>query len=123
MSPTSDVPADHGGIDVDQLMRSIPLVGPSTPCPHLQGATGGETRADRAADGHNDFAWMVRGWLQNQLDDSSVGDLENMPIGQTDLRRLKESRIGCQFWSAFVPWSATAPPPPVHRATTLRWDV
>ena len=30
-------------------------------------------------------------------------ELENMPIGQTDLVRLGESGLGGQFWSAFVP--------------------
>ncbi|KAK0617478.1 dipeptidase 3 [Immersiella caudata] len=70
----------NGVVDVDQLLRKFPLV-----------------------DGHNDFAWMVRGWLQNQLDDSGLRELQDMPIGQTDLGRFKKSRVGCQFWSAFVP--------------------
>ncbi|KAF6816599.1 membrane dipeptidase [Colletotrichum musicola] len=54
-------------------------------------------------DGHNDFAWMVRGWLRNRIDHASEGAIQNMPIGQTDVRRLREGQVGCQFWSAFVP--------------------
>lgn len=55
-------------------------------------------------DGHNDFAWMIRGWLRNRLDHSNTVDLVDLPIGQTDLQRLEKSQVGCQWWSAFVPW-------------------
>lgn len=59
--------------------------------------------ADEFIDGHNDFAWMIRGWLQNRIDTTTTNVLRNMPIGQTDLQRLKAGRLGCQFWSAYVP--------------------
>ncbi|KAH8172386.1 membrane dipeptidase (Peptidase family m19) domain-containing protein [Sarocladium implicatum] len=60
-------------------------------------------RTTPLADGHNDFAWMIRGWLQNRVDDTTASTLRNMPIGQTDLQRLKASALGCQIWSAYVP--------------------
>lgn len=53
-------------------------------------------------DGHNDFAYMVRGWYQNRVDRADFR-IDDMPIGQTDLRRLRNGKMGGQFWSAFVP--------------------
>jgi membrane dipeptidase len=52
-------------------------------------------------DGHNDFPYMIRGLYGNDL---NVADLNSMPIGQTDLRRLRQGRLGGQFWSAYIPW-------------------
>lgn len=46
---------------------------------------------------------MLRGWLRNRLDHLSNDTIQDMPIGQTDVRRLREGQVGCQFWSAFVP--------------------
>lgn len=53
-------------------------------------------------DGHNDFAYMIRGWFQNNVGHDSF-NIESLPIGQTDIGRLKRGRLGGQFWSAFVP--------------------
>lgn len=55
------------------------------------------------ADGHNDFAYMVRGWFRGNLGRPDF-DIHTMPIGQTDIARLRKGRLGGQFWSAFVPW-------------------
>ncbi|KAI6351541.1 hypothetical protein MCOR31_011972, partial [Pyricularia oryzae] len=71
---------DHAATAARELMRKVPLV-----------------------DGHNDFAWILRGWLRNRLDHLSNVTIQDMPIGQTDVRRLREGQVGCQFWSAFVP--------------------
>jgi hypothetical protein len=54
-------------------------------------------------DGHNDFAYMVRGWFRNNLNQPDF-DIHTMPIGQTDLGRLQRGMLGGQIWSAFVPW-------------------
>nr|ABV48726.1 dipeptidase [Penicillium lilacinoechinulatum] len=53
-------------------------------------------------DGHNDFPYMIRGWLQNQIN-GQESTIRDMPIGQTDILRLKAGSVGAQFWSAFVP--------------------
>ncbi|KAJ6445343.1 cytochrome P450 monooxygenase monooxygenase [Purpureocillium lavendulum] len=53
-------------------------------------------------DGHNDFAYMVRGWFRNNLSQPDF-DIHAMPIGQTDISRLHKGKLGGQFWSAFVP--------------------
>ena len=51
---------------------------------------------------------MLRGWFQNDLL-SKRAELDTMPIGQTDLVRLKRGHLGGQFWSAYVPWQASLP--------------
>ena len=76
------------------LMRSCPLIGMLSPC--IYGSRG---YTYTHLDGHNDFPYMIRGWNCNDM----KAELENMPIGQTDLVRLGESGLGGQFWSAFVP--------------------
>ncbi|CVK98974.1 related to microsomal dipeptidase precursor [Fusarium mangiferae] len=53
-------------------------------------------------DGHNDFPYMIRGWFGNNFELFHPG-IHNMPIGQTDLTRLRKGLIGGQFWSAFIP--------------------
>lgn len=55
-------------------------------------------------DGHNDFPYMIRGFYGNNLDD---GALQDTPMGQTDLTRLRQGQLGGQFWSAYVPWYVT----------------
>lgn len=46
---------------------------------------------------------MVRGWFQNNVSQPTF-DIHMMPIGQTDITRLRKGKLGGQFWSAFVPW-------------------
>lgn len=45
---------------------------------------------------------MIRGWFGNNFELFHPG-IHNMPIGQTDLTRLRKGLIGGQFWSAFIP--------------------
>lgn len=53
-------------------------------------------------DGHNDFPYILRGWCALN-ESTSLIDARDMPIGQTDIVRLRKGHIGGQFWSAFVP--------------------
>ncbi|OAQ67507.1 membrane dipeptidase GliJ [Purpureocillium lilacinum] len=62
-----------------------------------------DTESGRSnSHGHNDFAYMVRGWYRNNLSQPDF-DIHAMPIGQTDISRLRKGKLGGQFWSAFVP--------------------
>lgn len=57
------------------------------------------------ADGHNDLPWVIREKTKHnvwQLDIS--GRVE----GDTDIPRLREGRVGTQFWSVYVP-TGTSP--------------
>lgn len=71
-------------------------------------------------DGHNDFPYMIRGWYKNRVDRTDF-DIQNMPIGQTDLTRLTKGMVGGQFWSAFVPW--LGPSFQLHLLMTKRADL
>ena len=55
-------------------------------------------------DGHNDLPWVIR--------EQFGGDVENFDISvyaqfDTDIPRLREGRVGTQFWSVYVPSSMT----------------
>ncbi|KAF2219171.1 membrane dipeptidase GliJ [Elsinoe ampelina] len=45
---------------------------------------------------------MLRGAYQNDLD-AENSNVTSMPVMHTDLARLQAGKIGCQFWSAYVP--------------------
>ena len=52
-------------------------------------------------DGHNDLPWAHRLGHRYDLD---AADLEaGLPGVRTDIPRLREGRVGAQFWSAYVP--------------------
>jgi membrane dipeptidase len=60
-------------------------------------------------DGHNDLPWVIR------QDPSARGDVFAYDLtrvherGDTDIPRLREGRVGAQFWSAFQPTGAPHP--------------
>ncbi|KAL6112981.1 dpep1 [Pungitius sinensis] len=51
-------------------------------------------------DGHNDLPWQLRLQFNNQL--SNV-DLNTLETTHTNIPKIKEGRLGAQFWSAYVP--------------------
>jgi membrane dipeptidase len=62
---------------------------------------------DRAIlfDGHNDLPIAIRERL-GPAPDLSKYDLRTRTPGHTDLARLKEGRLGAQFWSVYIPGEA-----------------
>jgi len=60
-------------------------------------------------DGHNDLPWTIR------QDKHARGDVFAYDLtrphqeGDTDIPRLREGRVGAQFWSAFQPTGASHP--------------
>ena len=55
-------------------------------------------------DGHNDLPWVIR--------EEFGSDVENYDISayaqfDTDIPRMREGRVGTQFWSVYVPSSMT----------------
>lgn len=62
-------------------------------------------------DGHNDLPWEIRqgydGWRKTLDLDADTSKLPH-PL-QTDLPRLKRGHVGAQFWSVWIPGSATGP--------------
>lgn len=53
-------------------------------------------------DGHNDLPWALRSDKQAHGDVAAY-DLRKTTAGQTDLARLREGRVGAQFWSVYIP--------------------
>lgn len=51
-------------------------------------------------DGHNDLPWQMRKLFNNQL---SLVDLHTFNGTHTNIQKIKDGRLGAQFWSAYVP--------------------
>lgn len=56
-------------------------------------------------DGHNDLPWVIR--------EKFGGDVENYDISvyaqfDTDIPRMRDGKVGTQFWSVYVPSSMTS---------------
>ncbi|XP_040897553.1 dipeptidase 1 [Toxotes jaculatrix] len=51
-------------------------------------------------DGHNDLPWQLRKQFNNEL---NKVDLNTLSTTHTNIPKIKEGRLGAQFWSAYVP--------------------
>src|SRR5271157_4990261 len=60
-------------------------------------------------DGHNDLPWVIRIDAQARGDVVAYDLLRPHQDGDTDIPRLREGRVGAQFWAAFQPTSAPHP--------------
>lgn len=67
-------------------------------------------------DGHNDVPWALRERYDNVIAPFDFGNTTAAPDGEggvsamhTDLPRLREGRVGAQFWSVYVPASLDEP--------------
>lgn len=70
---------------VDRILREVPLI-----------------------DGHNDLPWQYRDRTKNRVSMIDIAEdqskLEPRPL-HTDIPRLRQGRVGAQFWSVYVPAS------------------
>jgi membrane dipeptidase len=86
------------------------LVLPACATAHLdtQGADEHTARAHRVlattplVDGHNDLPWAIRTDESAPMDVAAY-DLRGRTPGHTDIDRLRQGRVGIQFWSVYVP--------------------
>jgi membrane dipeptidase len=53
-------------------------------------------------DGHNDLPWAIRE-DKNHPRDVDAYDLRKRTPHQTDLARMREGKLGGQFWSVYIP--------------------
>lgn len=53
-------------------------------------------------DGHNDLIWTIRE-NSGASGDVEAYDLRNRTPGDTDIPRLRDGRVGGQFWSVWIP--------------------
>ncbi|WP_432199810.1 dipeptidase [Erythrobacter sp. W53] len=79
-------------------------------------------------DGHNDVPIQLRGRYGNQINDfdfqdtlDTGPDAANGRVMHTDLIRLKQGKVGAQWWSVYV--SASLPEPEAVQATVEQIDV
>ena len=55
-------------------------------------------------DGHNDLPWAIREYKPAPGDVIAYDIRTHAPgMGQTDIPRLREGRVGAQFWSVYTP--------------------
>jgi len=68
-------------------------------------------------DGHNDVPMQLRDRFGNVLSNLDFHDTRHVPTGeeggfdamQTDLARLRQGKVGAQFWSVYVPAGLSEP--------------
>ena len=58
--------------------------------------------ASPVIDGHNDLPWVLRNAADGNVE---LAVIENPSSIDTDIERLREGRVGSQFWSVYVPSS------------------
>jgi membrane dipeptidase len=96
------------------LLSLVLLVGCTTP-PRAQGG-GADPHLATAlrvlettplVDGHNDLPWAIRTFADAPHDVDAY-DLRSRMPGHTDIPRLRDGRVGIQFWSVYVPSRAVA---------------
>jgi membrane dipeptidase len=107
-------------------LLSVPALGqrPASPEAVAQSAL----KAAPVWDGHNDVPEQLRDRRRNVLGDFDFADTTNTAdpakgviVMQTDLKRLRQGRVGAQFWSVYV--SATLSEPQAVQATLEQIDV
>jgi membrane dipeptidase len=52
-------------------------------------------------DGHNDLPWQYRTFAKDNVSAINIAVVQK-PLLQTDIPRLKQGRVGGQFWSVYV---------------------
>ncbi|GMV07682.1 MAG: membrane dipeptidase [Gemmatimonadota bacterium] len=58
-------------------------------------------------DGHNDLPWAIRGSETAPHDvNAPAHDLRGTTPFHTDIQRLRQGRVGAQFWSVYIPFEA-----------------
>lgn len=80
---TATRPTDSHAAVAERVLRSTPLI-----------------------DGHNDLPWAIRGYTAAPMDVEQY-DLRARTVGHTDIARMRDGRLGGQFWSVYVPGEST----------------
>jgi len=81
-APSGTATAEGSGRHIDRILAEVPLI-----------------------DGHNDLPWEYRDRVKNHLAQLDIGQDQShlaKPL-HTDIARLRQGRIGAQFWSVYVP--------------------
>jgi membrane dipeptidase len=91
------------------VLGAAPLAAQTATTTPVSAATPGDMaralrvlRASPVLDGHNDLPWRIREDSVHPRDVEAY-DLRTRAPGMTDLARLKQGRVGAQFWSVYIP--------------------
>jgi membrane dipeptidase len=78
----ADAQSQAAAARVDRILREVPLI-----------------------DGHNDLPWQYEKRVKNHLAQIDIRQDQSKltPALHTDISRLREGRVGGQFWSVYVP--------------------
>jgi membrane dipeptidase len=92
------------------LLAACPLAAQTPPVDPANATANAALEAAPVFDGHNDIPNQLRDRRANQINDFDFVDTtdtgEGHPEGRalhTDLARLKQGKVGAQFWSVYVP--------------------
>ena len=106
----------------------LALSGQGLAQPAAEGVAQAALKAAPVWDGHNDVPEQLRDRRKNVLGDFDFTDTTNTAdpaksviVMQTDLKRLRQGRVGAQFWSVYV--SAELSEPQAVQATLEQIDV
>jgi len=103
------------------LMLASPVAAQKTQAPAIDEATATATanaalEAAPIFDGHNDVPNQLRARVANQINafdfEDTTATAADHPEGramQTDLARLRQGKVGAQFWSVYVPSNPDEP--------------
>jgi membrane dipeptidase len=93
-----------------------PLAAQDAPVDAATATANAALEAAPVFDGHNDVPNQLRARVANQINDFDFADTldtgASHPEGavmQTDLARLKQGKVGAQFWSVYVPSNTDEP--------------
>ncbi len=81
-APSGTATAEGSGRHIDAILKEVPLI-----------------------DGHNDLPWEYHERVKNHLAEIDIAKDQSKlarPL-HTDIPRLRQGRIGAQFWSVYVP--------------------
>jgi membrane dipeptidase len=101
---------------VAALMLESPLAAQETPTDAATATANAALEAAPIFDGHNDVPNQLRDRVANQINafdfEDTTATATTHPEGramQTDLARLKQGKVGAQFWSVYVPSNPDEP--------------
>lgn len=101
---------------VAALLLANPLAAQEAPVDPATATANAALEAAPVFDGHNDVPNQLRARVANQINAFDFEDTTHTgaahPQGavmQTDLARLKEGKVGAQFWSVYVPSNPDEP--------------
>jgi membrane dipeptidase len=96
------------------MLLASPLAAEQVPVDRATATANAALEAAPVFDGHNDTPFQLRTRFANQIADFDFQDTTNTGSDtrgamHTDLARLRQGKVGAQFWSVYVPSTSNEP--------------